>query len=162
MVKGLYFSRVFTSYLYYAICISKHEYERLSKLLRITKWLSQLDCCGLRIYLVIQAHVAPDVCVVTCSYQLHSEIISRSHLLIQQEWQWVVNSTILLRQDQVVNRRLTLKQTQMHPGIQEPSERTKRWRDNPYLWIIPADIDCSKFYLWIVPVNVLMSSGHCH
>ena len=74
MVKGLYFSRVFTSYLYYAICISK--------LLRITKWLSQLDCCGLWIYLVIQAHVAPDVCVVTCSYQLHSEIISRSHLLI--------------------------------------------------------------------------------
>ena len=46
MVKGLYFSRVFTSYLYYAICISKHEYERLSKLLRITKWLSQLPHVG--------------------------------------------------------------------------------------------------------------------
>ena len=83
---------------------------------------------------------------------------------------------ILLRQDQVVNqvvnRRLMLKQTWMCPGIQGPRERTER-RDNPYLWIIPADNDCSKFYLWIVPVNegskeeggkenVLVSSGHCH
>ena len=75
----------------------------------------------------------------------------------KSEWQWVVNSMILLRQDQVVNqvvnRRLTLKRTWMHSGIQEPRERTKWWRDNPYLWIVPADIDCSKFYLWIVPVN---------
>ena len=83
MDKRLIISHVFTSYLYCTICISKCEYERLSKLLRITKWLSQLDCCGLRIYLVIQAHVAPDVCVVTCSYRLHSEMISRSHLLIR-------------------------------------------------------------------------------
>ena len=28
--KRLVFSHVFTSYLYYAICISKREYERLS------------------------------------------------------------------------------------------------------------------------------------
>ena len=41
-VKGLLFSRVFTLYLYYTICISKREYERLSKLLRITKWMSKL------------------------------------------------------------------------------------------------------------------------
>ena len=46
MVKGLLFSCVFTSYLYYAICISKREYERFSKLLRITKWLSQLPHVG--------------------------------------------------------------------------------------------------------------------
>ena len=31
--------------------------------------------------------------------------------------------------------------------------RTKWWRDNPYLWIVPADIDRSKFYLQIVPEN---------
>ena len=30
------------------------------------------------------ALIAPDACVVTCSYRLHSEIISRSHLLIRQ------------------------------------------------------------------------------
>ena len=64
---------------------------------------------------------------------------------------------ILLRRDwvvnQVVNRRLMLKQMRMCPGIQEPRERTKWWRDNPYLWIVPADIDCSKFYLQIVPAN---------
>ena len=42
MVNGLYFSRIFTLYLYYTVHISKREYERLSKLLRITKWLSQL------------------------------------------------------------------------------------------------------------------------
>ena len=46
MSKRLIISRVFTSYLYYAICISKREYERLSKLLRITKWLSQLPHVG--------------------------------------------------------------------------------------------------------------------
>ena len=46
LVKGLLFSCVFTSYLYYAICISKREYERLSKLLHITKWLSQLPHVG--------------------------------------------------------------------------------------------------------------------
>ena len=44
--KRLIFSHVFTSYLYYAICISKHEYERLSKLLCITKWLSKLPHVG--------------------------------------------------------------------------------------------------------------------
>ena len=95
----------------------------------------------------------------------------------KSEWRWVVNSMILLRWDQVVNqvvnRWLMLKRTQMRPGIQEPRERTELWRDNPYLWIVPADIDCSKFYLQIVPANegskeeggkenVLMSSGHCH
>ena len=47
LVGGLYFSHVFTLYLYYAICISKREYKRLSKLLRITKWLSQLPHGGL-------------------------------------------------------------------------------------------------------------------
>ena len=46
MVKRLIFSRVFTLYLYYAICISKREYKRLSKLLHITKWLSQLPHVG--------------------------------------------------------------------------------------------------------------------
>ena len=46
MVKRLIFSCVFTLYLYYAICISKREYERLSKLLHITKWLSQLPHVG--------------------------------------------------------------------------------------------------------------------
>ena len=75
----------------------------------------------------------------------------------KSEWWWVVNPTILLRRDQVVNqvvnRRLTLKWTWMHPGIQEPRERTKWWRDNPYLQIVPADINHSKFYLWIVPAN---------
>ena len=40
MDKRLILSHIFTSYLYYTICISKREYERLSKLLRITKWLS--------------------------------------------------------------------------------------------------------------------------
>ena len=30
------------------------------------------------------ALIAPDACVVTCGYRLHSEIISRSHLLIRQ------------------------------------------------------------------------------
>ena len=29
------------------------------------------------------ALIAPDACVVTCGYRLHSEIISRSHLLIR-------------------------------------------------------------------------------
>ena len=75
----------------------------------------------------------------------------------KSEWWWVVNSMILLRQDwvvnQVVNRRLMLKQMRMCPGIQEPRERTKWWRDNPYLRIVPADIDHSKFYLQIVPAN---------
>ena len=46
-----------------------------------------------------------------------------------------------------------LKRTWMHPGIQEPRERTEWWRDNPYLWIVPADVDCSKFYSQIVPAN---------
>ena len=69
MDKRLIISRVFTLYLYYAICISKREYERLSKLLRNTKWLSklphmlgQLDCCGLQIHLAIQAHVSLALC----------------------------------------------------------------------------------------------------
>ena len=96
----------------------------------------------------------------------------------KSEWRWVVNPTILLRRDrvvnQVMNRRLMLKRMQMHPGIQEPRERTEWWRDNPYLRIVPADIDHSKFYSQIVPVNevqrrkeeggkenVLVSSGHC-
>ena len=52
-----------------------------------------------------------------------------------------------------MNRRLMLKRMQMHPGIQEPRERTEWWRDNPYLRIVPADIDHSKFYSQIVPVN---------
>ena len=46
VVKGLYFSRVFTDYLYYDICISNRVLVRLSKLLRITKWLSQLPHVG--------------------------------------------------------------------------------------------------------------------
>ena len=75
----------------------------------------------------------------------------------KSEWQWVVKPTILLRWDQVVNqvvnRRLTLKWTRMHPGVQGPRERTKWWRDNPYLRIVPADIDHSKFYSQIVPAN---------
>ena len=69
MDKRLIISHVFTSYLYCTICISKCEYERLSKLLRITKWLSQLphmlgqlDCCGLRMHLAIQAHVSLALC----------------------------------------------------------------------------------------------------
>ena len=69
MDKRLIISHVFTSYLYCAICISKREYERLSKLLRITKWLSQLphmlgqlDCCGLRMHLAIRAHVSLALC----------------------------------------------------------------------------------------------------
>ena len=33
--------------------------------------------------------------------------------------------------NQVVNRRLTLKWMWMHPGIQEPRERTKWWRTIP-------------------------------
>ena len=96
MVKRLILSHIFTSYLYYAICISKREYERLSKLLRITKWLSKLPHVGSAALLWTAdtpcdlgtclfspfALIAPDACVVTCGYRLHSEIISRSHLLI--------------------------------------------------------------------------------
>ena len=33
------------------------------------------------------ALIAPDACVVTCGYRLHSEIISRSHLLVRQQAQ---------------------------------------------------------------------------
>ena len=69
MDKRLIISHVFTSYLYYAICISKREYERLSKLLHITKWLSQLphmlgqlDCCRLRMHPAIRAHVSLALC----------------------------------------------------------------------------------------------------
>ena len=69
MDKRLIISRVFTPYLYYAICISKCEYERLSKMLRITKWMSQLphmlgqlDCCGLWMHLTIRAHVSLALC----------------------------------------------------------------------------------------------------
>ena len=111
--------------------------------------------------------------------KFHSWIIPATCVIrgSKSEWRWVVNPTILLRWDQVVNqvvnKRLMLKQMQMCPGIQEPRERTKWWRDNPYLWIVPADIDCSKFYSWIVPVNegskeeggkenMLVSSRHCH
>ena len=91
--------------------------------------------------------------------KFHSWIIPATCVVhgSKSEKRWVVNPTILLRWDQVVNqvvnKRLMLKQMQMCPGIQEPRERTKWWRDNPYLWIVPADIDLSKFYSWIVPAN---------
>ena len=35
------------------------------------------------------ALIAPDACVVTCGYRLHSEIISRSHLLIRHISQYL-------------------------------------------------------------------------
>ena len=35
------------------------------------------------------ALIAPDACVVTCGYRLHSEIISRFHLLIRQYQQLI-------------------------------------------------------------------------
>ena len=44
--KRLIFSRVFTDFLYYAICISKRVLVRLSKLLHITKWMSKLPHVG--------------------------------------------------------------------------------------------------------------------
>ena len=40
--KRLIILEVFTSYLYYAICISKHVLVRVSKLLHITKRMSKL------------------------------------------------------------------------------------------------------------------------
>ena len=40
-------SDVFTDYLYYDICISNRVLVRLSKLLRITKWMSKLPHGGL-------------------------------------------------------------------------------------------------------------------
>ena len=46
MDKRLIFSRVFTDYLYYDICISNRVLVRLSKLLRITKWMSKLPHVG--------------------------------------------------------------------------------------------------------------------
>ena len=42
MLIGFLLFNIFTSYLYYAICISKHVCVRLSKLLHITKWMSKL------------------------------------------------------------------------------------------------------------------------
>ena len=42
MSKRLIIKHVFTDYLYYDICISNHVLVRLSKLLRITKWMSKL------------------------------------------------------------------------------------------------------------------------
>ena len=42
VVKGLILHWIFTLYLYYAICIGKCVWVRLSKLLRITKWMSKL------------------------------------------------------------------------------------------------------------------------
>ena len=46
MCKRLIFSRVFTDYLYYDICISNRVLVRLSKLLCITKWMSKLPPVG--------------------------------------------------------------------------------------------------------------------
>ena len=46
MSERLIFSRVFTDYLYYDICISTCVLVRLSKLLRITKWMSKLPHVG--------------------------------------------------------------------------------------------------------------------
>ena len=46
MFKRLMFSRVFTDYLYYDICISNCVLVRLSKLLCITKWMSKLPHVG--------------------------------------------------------------------------------------------------------------------
>ena len=46
MDKRLIFSRVFTDYLYYDICISNRVLVRLSKRLRITKWMSKLPHVG--------------------------------------------------------------------------------------------------------------------
>ena len=46
MSKRLILSVVFTDYLYYDICISNHVLVRLSKLLRITKWMSKLPHVG--------------------------------------------------------------------------------------------------------------------
>ena len=46
MSKRLILKRVFTDYLYYDICISNHVLVRLSKLLRITKWMSKLPHVG--------------------------------------------------------------------------------------------------------------------
>ena len=42
------------------------------------------------------ALIAPDACVVTCGYRLHSEIISRSHLLIRQSWASQHQKTVAL------------------------------------------------------------------
>ena len=101
MIEGLVFTRNNWPYLYYAICISKRICVSLSKrasLLRITKGVTKLPhvwvSCLLRTVespcdpgtclLKPFALIAPDACVVTCGYRLHSEIISRSHLLIRQ------------------------------------------------------------------------------
>ena len=46
MSKRLVLKRVFTDYLYYDICISNRVLVRLSKLLRITKWMSKLPHVG--------------------------------------------------------------------------------------------------------------------
>ena len=46
MSKRLILKRVFTDYLYYNICISNCVLVRLSKLLRITKWMSKLPHVG--------------------------------------------------------------------------------------------------------------------
>ena len=46
MSKRLKLKRVFTDYLYYDICISNRVLVRLSKLLRITKWMSKLPHVG--------------------------------------------------------------------------------------------------------------------
>ena len=46
MCKRLILSDVFTDYLYYDICISNRVLVRLSKLLRITKWMSKLPHVG--------------------------------------------------------------------------------------------------------------------
>ena len=59
MNKGLILLWIFTLYLYYTICISKRVW--------VSGWVSclmlgQLLCCGLRIYLVIRAHVSLALC----------------------------------------------------------------------------------------------------
>ena len=46
MCKRLILSHVFKDYLYYDICISNRVLVRLSKLLRITKWMSKLPHVG--------------------------------------------------------------------------------------------------------------------